>query len=45
MPDVKRWDNDIALKLSRIKKYPHFARLVIKEMRRQVVGFIIERHQ
>jgi putative pyruvate formate lyase activating enzyme len=44
MPDFKYWDKEIALKLSGVKKYPHFTRLAIKEMRRQVGDLVIDRH-
>ena len=36
MPDFKYWDEKIALKLSKVPRYPQVARAAIKEMHRQV---------
>lgn len=36
MPDFKYWDEDIALKLSKVPRYPQVARAALKEMHRQV---------
>ncbi|OAG28338.1 radical SAM protein [Thermodesulfatator autotrophicus] len=36
MPDFKYWDEEIALKLSKVPRYPQVARDALKEMHRQV---------
>ena len=36
MPDFKYWDEKVALKLSKVPRYPEVARAAIKEMHRQV---------
>ncbi len=36
MPDFKYWDEKIALKLSKVPRYPQVARAALKEMHRQV---------
>lgn len=44
MPDFKYWDKEIALKLSKVKEYPHFARKALKEMHRQVGDLVVDRY-
>ncbi|WP_022854072.1 radical SAM protein [Thermodesulfatator atlanticus] len=36
MPDFKYWDEKVALKLSKVPRYPQVAKAAIKEMHRQV---------
>ncbi len=43
MPDFKYWDEKLAEKYSKVKQYPHMAKLALKEMHRQVGDLIIEK--
>ncbi len=42
MPDIKYMDENVALRLSKIKKYPQVVKEAVKEMHRQVGDLIIE---
>ncbi len=42
MPDFKYWDEKIALKLSKVPRYPQVARAAIKEMHRQVGDLVLD---
>lgn len=42
MPDIKYMDEKVALKLSKVKKYPQVVKEAIKEMHRQVGDLVIE---
>jgi len=44
MPDFKYWDQKIALKLSKVREYPHFAREALKEMQRQTGCLVTDKH-
>ncbi|NPB09214.1 MAG: radical SAM protein [Thermodesulfobacteria bacterium] len=42
MPDFKYWDEKIALRLSKVPRYPQVARAAIKEMHRQVGDLVLD---
>jgi len=42
MPDIKYMDEKVALKLSKVKRYPQVVREAVKEMHRQVGDLVIE---
>lgn len=42
MPDFKYWDEGVALKLSKIPRYPEVARRALKEMHRQVGDLVLD---
>lgn len=42
MPDIKYMDEKVALKLSKVKRYPQVVKEAVKEMHRQVGDLVIE---